>query len=109
MNSNVEAKTERILEIDGRFYDTKTKNKDFLLAAEYFKSHGMKDWYFPLEIKDLGLINIIENGSIKATAEEKNRIIEECKNNFWFYLREVHQISLSVEDIAKIKALQEIR
>lgn len=52
----------------------------------------MKDWYFPLEIKDLGLINIIENGSIKATAEEKNRIIEECKNNFWFYLREVHQI-----------------
>ena len=25
MNSKVEAKTERILEIDGRFYDTKTK------------------------------------------------------------------------------------
>ena len=27
MNSKVEAKTERILEIDGRFYDTKTKTK----------------------------------------------------------------------------------
>ena len=63
----------------------KQKNKDFLLAAEYFKSHGMKDWYFPLEIKDLGLINIIENGSIKDTKKKKNRIIEECKNNFWFY------------------------
>ena len=69
----------------------------------------MKDWYFPLEIKDPGLINIIEKGNIKATAEEKNRIIEECKNNFWFYLREVHPVSLSVEDIAKIKALQEMR
>ena len=31
----------------------------------------MKDWYFPLEIKDPGLINIIEKGNIKATAEEK--------------------------------------
>lgn len=91
---------QRVVRINGKYYDTGTKNEDFKLACQYFQSHGMKNYYDPLEILDPTIISFIDKDPSELTDEERRRIIDETKNNVWFYFREINPISLSVQDIA---------
>nr|DAT85716.1 MAG TPA: large terminase [Caudoviricetes sp.] len=62
------------------------------------KKAGVKNWYFLLEIKDISLCKIDPHAQDKDahhTTLNKNeiqRVVFECKNNLWYYLREVCRI-----------------
>ena len=87
----------RVKRINGKFYDTGTKNTSFLQLAMDLKKLGVKNWYFMLEIKDYSLINVDpyqcdENGHTTLSNDIITRIVTECSRNPWYYLREVCRI-----------------
>ena len=81
----------RIKRINGKYYDTGTKNSTFLQVARDLKKLNIKNYYFMLEIIDPYLINI-DPFSDKLTQDDINRIILECARNIWYYLREICRI-----------------
>lgn len=88
----------RIVRFKGKLYDTKTPNKTFLKVAIELKKVGIQNWYFMLEIKDVSLININpyavneKTGECTLTQDQIEHVMFECKNNPWYYLREVARI-----------------
>lgn len=76
-----------------RYYDFGTKNESFLTTAQELKTLGLKNWYFMLEVKrpDLG-VQDIDPYKKDITPEEIGRILIECKQNPWFYFREILHI-----------------
>ena len=88
----------RFRKIGDKIYDTQTPNKSFIRLAIDLKKAGVKNWYFMLEIKDVSLRNVKPHAidtKTKHTTLSKNeieRIMFECKNNAWYYLREVSRI-----------------
>ena len=88
----------RIVRYKGKLYDTKTPNKTFLKVAIELKKVGIQNWYFMLEIKDVSLINVdpysVDKKTNECNVSQDNieRIMFECKNNPWYYLREVARI-----------------
>lgn len=75
------------------YYDFGTKNESFLLTAQELKTLGIKNWYFMLEVAfpQLG-VQDIDPYDEKITAEDIGRIISECKDNPWFFFREVARV-----------------
>ena len=69
-------------------YDFNTKNKSFLALYEHLKKKGVKNNNFFLMLFDKGLIGI-DPRDPELTDEYKYRILIECKNNYWYFLREV--------------------
>jgi len=78
-----------------RFYDFATKNSSFLLTAKELKELGIKNWYFMLEVKfpNLG-VQDIDPYDPNISPENIGRIHVECKNNPWFFFREVTRIPI---------------
>lgn len=76
-----------------RFYDFNTKNSSFLLTAKELKTLGLKNWYFMLEVKypNLG-VQDIDPYDPNISPEDIGRILVECKNNPWFFFREIVHI-----------------
>lgn len=72
-----------------RWYDFGTKNASFLLTCKELKEIGIKNWYFPLEIKypNLGVQNI-DPYDPKLSPEDIGKILVECKANPWYFFRE---------------------
>lgn len=87
----------------GLFYDFKSKNKDFLSFAEYFKSNGIPDYYFHLRILDTDIPKAFRGEISIDECLLKSKIIAECQKNFWFYLREIMSITLDPADLLCIK------
>lgn len=88
---------QRIIKINGKFYDTQTPNKSFLQVARDLKERGIKNWYFMLEIRDPYVIGIDpyqcdENGNSTLSRDQISRLMTEISRNMWFYLREVCRI-----------------
>lgn len=50
--------SQRIQKIKGKFYDTGTTNKSFLLVASDLKRLGIKNFYFMLEIRDPSIVGV---------------------------------------------------
>lgn len=75
------------------FYDFGTKNNSFLLTAKELKELGIKNWYFMLEVKypNLG-VQDIDPYDPNISPEDIGRILVECKNNPWFFFREVSRV-----------------
>jgi len=71
------------------FYDFGTKNESFLLTCKELKEIGIKNWYFPLEIKypNLGVQNL-DPYDPKLSPEDIGKILVECKANPWYFFRE---------------------
>ena len=96
--------TDRVVNIDGRFYDTKTSNDYFLKCCLSLKDMGEEHWYHPLEICDIKLIEVedsisetILNGGTILTGldlEMIQRVLKECNRNFWYYLREIAKMRI---------------
>lgn len=78
-----------------RYYDFGTSNQSFLLTAQELKTLGIKHWYFMLEVKrpDLG-VQDLNPYDPTLTAENIGRIIVECKQNPWYFFREVVRIPI---------------
>lgn len=82
-----------VMRIGNKYYDFGTKNKSFLLTAQELKSLGIKNWYFMLEVKrpDLG-VQDIDAFSPDITPEDTGRIATECRDNPWFFFREISRV-----------------
>ena len=83
-----------IKRIGNRYYDFGTKNKSFLLTAQELKTLGIKNWYFMLEVKNpgMGVQDIDDPYSKDLSQEDIARICIECKQNPWFFFREVAKV-----------------
>lgn len=68
-----------------------TKNKSFIKLAEIYHQMGVSNNAFHLSILDRGLMDI-DPFDEDLSIEWKARIVSECKNNFWYYLREILRI-----------------
>lgn len=79
-----------IVEIDGKYYDFGTKNSSFLITAQELKTLGIKNFYFMLEVKhpDIG-VQDIDPFDPDITPENIGRVIVECRDNPWYFFREV--------------------
>ena len=93
----MEKSKQRIIRINGRFYDTQTPNKSFLQVARDLKERGIKNWYFMLEVRDPYVVGINpyqcdENGNCTLSKDAISRLMTEISRNMWFYLREVCRI-----------------
>lgn len=76
-----------------RYYDFGTKNSSFLLTAKEIKELGYKNWYFMLEVKYPNLkVQDMDPYAKDISAEDIGKILIECKNNPWFFFREVIRI-----------------
>lgn len=82
-----------IVKIGNKYYDFGTSNTSFLMTAQELKTLGIKNFYFMLEVKhpELG-VQELDPYSPELTAVEMGRIILECKDNPWFFFREVARI-----------------
>lgn len=76
-----------------RYYDFGTSNQSFLTTAKELKMLGIKNWYFMLEVKypNMG-VQDIDVYDENISAENIGRVLVECKNNPWYYFREVVRI-----------------
>ena len=85
-----------IIRIDNKYYDFGTKNNSFLITAQELKTLGIKNYYFMLEVKNPQLgVQDIDPYDEKITPEDAGRIIVECKQNPWFFFRELARVPVS--------------
>lgn len=75
------------------WYDFGTKNDSFLLTAQELKTLGIKNYYFMLEVKfpNLG-VQDIDPYNPDISPEDIGKVLIECKNNPWYYFREVIRV-----------------
>jgi hypothetical protein len=68
--------------------DLKTGNTSFLRTAEVFRQQGIKNYYFLLQLNNR-MLQGVDPHADDLTNEQKLMIAEECRTNFWYFLREV--------------------
>lgn len=96
----------RLPDVNGnmRFYDFGTTNESFLLTAKELKTVGIKNWYFMLEVKhpdfNLGELDPYDPN---LSPTEIGKIIIECKDNPWYFFREVERVP--VRGVGKLKTI----
>ena len=73
------------------YYDTSTKNTSFIKVCNVLKSIGIKNYMFPLTIYDTSIIGL-DPFDPDLTMEQKARILQETRINFWYFIREVVRI-----------------
>lgn len=71
--------------------DYNTTNRSFLRMSLVLKKMGIKNNYFFLSLLDRSLAGLDPHSS-NLTIEEKAKIIQECKLNVWYFIREVVRI-----------------
>lgn len=86
-----EERKKRLKRVKGVLYDTGTSNKSFLQVAMDLKALGIKNFYFMLQLNDPSLIGV-DPYSPNITNDQLTRVLYECRNNIWYYLREVCRI-----------------
>jgi hypothetical protein len=82
-----------IIKIGNKFFDFGTQNKSFLLTCQELRLLGIKNWYFPLEVKYPRLgVQDINAWNPDISPEDIGKILIESKDNIWFWLREVAKV-----------------
>lgn len=71
--------------------DTKTKNQSFVRLASVYRSMGVKNHAFLLALHDPTLQGV-DPYSPTLTLEQQLRIALECKENAWYFFREVARV-----------------
>lgn len=71
----------------------KTTNNSFIEVYERLHNHGIKNCDFMLELND-HLLSGVDVHNPNLSEDMKRRIIEEAKNNIWFWLRECLAVDL---------------
>ena len=85
-----------IIKIGNKYYDFGTKNSSFLITAQELKTLGIKNYYFMLEVKhpELGVADI-DPFDENISADNAGRIIGECRDNPWFFFREIARVPVA--------------
>jgi len=75
----------------GAIIDTETTNKSFIRLAALYRDMGIKNHSFLLALHDRSLqgVDPLDPG---LTIEQMYAIGLECKNNFWYYIREIARV-----------------
>lgn len=76
--------------------DLETTNESFLRTSELFRLQGNKNYYFMLQLNN-PLLKGVDPFSEDLTNEQKTMIYEECKSNFWYFLREVCKLKPTIK------------
>lgn len=85
-----------IIKIGNKYYDFDTKNQSFLETARELKTVGIKNYFFMLEVKHPELnVQDIDPYDEHISAEDAGRIVLECKDNPWFFFREVARVPVA--------------
>ena len=83
----------KILKINGKYYDFQTKNSSFLLTASELKALGIKNYYFMLEVVNPQTgVQDLDPYDPNLSPEDIGKIIMECKQNPWYFFREVSRV-----------------
>lgn len=72
-------------------FDLETKNESFLKTAKIFRTQGIKNFHFLLQLNN-PLLKGVDPYDPNITEEQKIWVMQECKENFWYFLREVCQL-----------------
>ena len=85
-------------------YNTKTKNKSFIVTWRYFQDHDVDDPIFMLrlnnkELESFNLDDFKDDDDVERRNIVLQAVIEECKNNVWFFFREVVRIGSSFSNV----------
>lgn len=84
-----------------KLYDTSTRNASFREAAEKL---DIEDAWALLEIRDPSLIGVNPYAE-GLTEDQMHRILVECKNNIWYYLREICRIQIPENALPFLRTL----
>ena len=77
-------------EEQGALPDWTTKNKSFIDMALLYREMGIKNYAWPLALHDQGLKGIDPfHPDVANDPDLALRIGIECKNNFWYFVREI--------------------
>lgn len=76
--------------------DFNTKNKSFLRTAEIFRSMGVRNCFFHLQLNNPALVGV-DPYDENLTDEQRLMIIHECKTNLWYFLREVCRLNGGIQ------------
>jgi hypothetical protein len=71
--------------------DTSTTNKSFLHYAATLRDMGVKNHHFPLALHNRALVGINPHDP-NLTKIQMLFIAQECKVNFWYFIREVARV-----------------
>lgn len=87
-------KTVRFLKDFARYRamaDLTTKNQSFKRTAEIFRQQGIKNYFFLLQLNN-PMLQGVDPYAEDLTNEQITWIAEECRTNFWYFLREVCKV-----------------
>jgi hypothetical protein len=76
----------------GAIIDLKTRNTSFVRIASVYRSMGVVNHAFPLALHDKTLQGVDPFDITRLTLEQQLRIALECKNNYWYYFREIARV-----------------
>lgn len=76
--------------------DLKTTNKSFLRTADLFRRQGIKNYYYHLQLNN-PLLKGVDPYDENLTEEQKLMILNECRQNFWYFLREVCKLKSHIK------------
>ena len=68
--------------------DMKTSNKSFIRTMDVFRKMGIKNCAFHLQLNNPALVGV-DPRSPDLTDDQRLMIMQEMKDNFWYFLREV--------------------
>ena len=80
---------------------TSTKNKSFVRLAQLYKQMGVKNYFFHLALMTPEIAEL-DPHSEDLTEDEKFLIGRECRENIWYYLREVVRIPAGGKGVSYI-------
>ena len=78
------------------YYQRSTTNRSFLEMSEYLKAIGIKNNRFMLALLDPGLAEIDPHDP-NLPIQWRRRVLMECYNNFWYFIREIVRVPAAGE------------
>lgn len=82
--------------------DINTTNYYFIAMKKYLRNFNIKNNNFMLELKNEELKNI-DPWNFRLTIQEREKIIDEAKNNIYYYLREIVRIRTNDGNLVRCK------
>lgn len=73
------------------YYQMNTKNENFLEMSKLLKSRGVSNHKFMLRLDNRKLANL-DPYDENLTNDQRIMIIDECRHNIWYFLREVIKV-----------------
>lgn len=76
-------------------FDQSTTNRSFVVMSDRLRQMGIKNYLFPLSLYDHRLKGVLPHTLDDKTDPDgmyRDLVVQECKRNFWYWLREVARV-----------------